>query len=34
LDSAGLIEREEVLGMFYQDDRDSGPDGETGLVPA
>ena len=29
-----LIEREEVLGMFYQNDRDSGPDGETGLVPA
>jgi hypothetical protein len=34
LDGAGLIEREEVLGMFYQNDRDSDSDGETGLVPA
>jgi hypothetical protein len=32
--SLELIEREEVLGMFYQGDRDSDSDGETGLVPA
>jgi hypothetical protein len=34
LNSVGLIEREEVLGMFYQDDRGPDSDGETGLVPA
>lgn len=34
VDSVGLIEREKMLGMFYQDDRDPDSDGETGLVPA
>jgi hypothetical protein len=34
VDSLELIEREKVLGMFYQGDRESDSDGETGLVPA
>jgi hypothetical protein len=33
VNSLELIEREEVLGMFYQGDRGPDADDETGLVP-